>query len=74
MSSKKQNLNEGDLPWDQLSAPACRALASAGYTRLEQLTGLNEKQFELLHGVGPKAIRTLRAALAARSLSFRDSA
>ena len=59
----------GDLP--MLSAPARRALAAAGYVRLEQLTEVTEAQIAALHGMGPNAIRKLRAALEERRLSFR---
>lgn len=53
-----------------MSAPALRAFTAAGYTRLEQFAGVSEKQLLQLHGVGPKAIRLLRGALAAKGLSF----
>jgi hypothetical protein len=55
----------------KLAAPALRALTGAGYTRLEHLTEVTESELLKLHGMGPKAIRTLRDALAARELSFR---
>ncbi len=51
---------ESDLP--KLASPARRALAGAGYTRLEQL-----------HGIGPNALDQLRRALAERGLSFADT-
>ena len=50
--------------------PARNALAYAGITRLEQLTKVSEKELLKLHGVGPKAVRLLREALASRGLSF----
>jgi hypothetical protein len=53
-----------------LSNPARRALASAGYTRLEQLAQVTEAGLLKLHGIGPKSIRQLREALAARGLAF----
>lgn len=53
-----------------VSNPALRALAGAGYTRLEELAGASEVELLRLHGMGPKAIRVLREALAARGLSF----
>jgi hypothetical protein len=59
----------GGFP-EKLSQPAQRALASAGFTRLEELTTVSEAELGKLHGMGPKAIRLLREALAARSLSF----
>ena len=58
-----------DLP-TELGRPARRALAGAGYRRLEQLAGLDESEVGGLHGVGPKALGQLRRALAARGLSF----
>ena len=54
--------------------PARRALGHAGYTRLEQLASLSKKEVLKLHGVGPKALGILRAALTERGLSFREEA
>ena len=56
-----------------LGAPAERAFAQAGYTRLEQLAEVTEKDLLRLHGVGPRSIRLLRAALDDRGLSFRGA-
>ncbi|HZO30092.1 MAG TPA: DNA-binding protein [Chloroflexota bacterium] len=58
-----------DLP-PKLSKPAQRALANAGYTRLDQLTAVREADLAKLHGMGPKALRQLREALAERGASF----
>ena len=55
-----------------VAQPALRALASAGYTNLDQLTKVKEADLLQLHGMGPKAISSLRAALKARALSFRS--
>ena len=52
--------------------PARRALELAGYTRLEQLHGVRAAELLKLHGVGPKALRVLAEALAARGLSFAE--
>ena len=52
--------------------PAINALLHAGYTRLEQLTHVSEKDISNLHGVGPKAIRILRETLAEKGLSFAN--
>jgi hypothetical protein len=60
---------ETDLP--KLAAPARRALMGAGYTRLEHLTEVKESEVMRLHGMGPNALRALRAALEERGLSFR---
>jgi ERCC4-type nuclease len=59
-----------DLP--KLAAPARRALLAAGYTSLEDLTEVREAEVMKLHGMGPNAMRALRAALEERGLSFRD--
>lgn len=61
--------SESDLPTG-LSQPAQRALAGAGYNRLEQLTRVSEKEILALHGMGPKGIRLLREALAEKGWSF----
>lgn len=61
---------ETDFP--KTGAPAQRALIGAGYTHLAQLTSVSEKELGALHGVGPKALRILREALAERGLSFAD--
>ena len=58
----------------KLSAPASRALAAAGYTRLDQLADVSEADLEKLHGLGEKAIAALGEALHERGLSFRSSA
>ncbi len=52
------------------SRPALSALNAAGYTHLEQLTQVSAAELLKLHGMGPKAIRILRDALAAKGLSF----
>lgn len=54
-----------------IGKPATSALHHAGYTRLDQLTALSEAELSKLHGVGPKAVGILRAALEAIGLSFR---
>jgi 3-methyladenine DNA glycosylase AlkD len=46
-----------------LSQPALRALAGAGYSRLDQLAKVSDAELRDLHGMGPKGIRILRAAL-----------
>ncbi|MFI0350509.1 DNA-binding protein [Actinomadura sp. 9N407] len=62
-------VDEVDLP--RVSAPARRALVAAGYVRLDQLAGVDERELQKLHGMGPKALRILREALEERGLSFR---
>jgi hypothetical protein len=60
-----------DLP--KVSKPAERALAAAGYTRLEQLAEVREQELGGLHGVGPTVITRLRAALRDHGMQFRSS-
>ena len=59
-----------DLP--RIGAPATNALAGIGVTSLEAVAALREADLLALHGVGPKAVRLLRAALAERGLALRD--
>jgi hypothetical protein len=60
-----------DLP-EGLAAPARRALAQAGFIRIEQFTDLTEAEVSQLHGLGPKAIDLIRLALAAKGLTFSN--
>ncbi len=69
MKKEQHNQQEGDLPV-KLAAPARRALAGAGISRLEQLTRLSESEISQLHGIGPNAMKQLREALHAKGLSF----
>jgi predicted Fe-Mo cluster-binding NifX family protein len=63
---------DGGTGLPKISAPARRALLGAGYQRLDQLAAAQEPQLLTLHGMGPKAMNILRAALEERGLSFRD--
>lgn len=60
---------ESDFPAN-IGNPARRALAAAGYVRLEQLTNVSEAELLKLHGVGPKALERLRRALETQGLAF----
>ncbi len=71
MSTIRSELPESDLP-REIGNPARRALAGAGYTRLEQFTTLREADLLRLHGVGPKALDVIRRALVARGQSFAN--
>lgn len=70
-SDEAMGFDDSELP--KVAAPARRALAGAGYVRLEQLTAVSETELARLHGMGPSAIDVLRKALTERGLSFRDS-
>lgn len=61
-----------DPGFPKLSAPARRALAAAGYTRLDQLAEVSESDLQKLHGMGPTAIAALRGALHERGLALRS--
>jgi hypothetical protein len=61
---------QSDLP--KLSAPAQRALANSGISKLEQLRRLTEAELLQLHGMGPNALGKLREALSERGMLFRD--
>jgi hypothetical protein len=54
-----------------LSQPALRALDSVGVKRLKDLTRFTEGELLELHGMGPKAMTAIRAALTAENLALR---
>lgn len=53
--------------------PALRALARAGVRKIADLRQWTEAELAELHGMGPKAIATLREALVACGARFRKS-
>ena len=55
-----------------IGRPAMNALQHVGIDRLERVATLTEAELLRIHGVGPKAVRILRAALAERGWSFRQ--
>ncbi len=71
-TGKPPAASEEDLP-QGLAQPARRALLQAGCTRLEQVARLSEAEVRRLHGIGPKSIRQLQEALAARDLAFANT-
>jgi 3-deoxy-D-arabino-heptulosonate 7-phosphate (DAHP) synthase len=52
------------------SRPATQALHNAGYTTLRQLAGVPRSELAKLHGMGPKALRILQAALEEHNLGL----
>ncbi|WP_334076691.1 Imm41 family immunity protein [Paenibacillus sanfengchensis] len=64
---------ESDIP-TRIGKPAARALAHAGYGRLDQLASISERELLKMHGVGPKAVEILRRALEGKGLSFTPDA
>jgi predicted flap endonuclease-1-like 5' DNA nuclease len=57
-----------------LSGPALRALHHAGIKTMTELARRTEREVAELHGMGPKGIRILKAALVAQGRSFRGAA
>ncbi|MBG6225300.1 endonuclease III [Arthrobacter sp. CAN_A2] len=51
------------IPLPKVGAPAVRALARIGIHTVDDLEGADFGELATLHGVGPKAVRLLRAAL-----------
>jgi len=58
------------IPFEKLAAPAQRALKSAGYITLKQISEAGEKEISQLHGIGLNALKILKAALAESKLEF----
>ena len=54
----------------KIGAPATRALHGAGYTTLRQLAGVPRSELAKLHGMGPKALGMLQAALEQHNLGL----
>ncbi len=69
VTSDRSQSRDDELP-RTLAAPARRALAGAGYSGLGQLTAVTEQELLRLHGMGPNAIRQLKAALADHGLAL----
>ena len=62
-------MTDDDLPLS-IGRPALGALRAAGIDRLSEVARHGEQELLALHGVGPKAVRLLRAALAERGLDL----
>ena len=72
MPHKNQSINDFES-LRGVAAPARRALANAGYTRLAQLTKTTEAELMQLHGMGPKAMRALKAAMQEKGFKFQHA-
>jgi hypothetical protein len=57
-------------PFPKISGPANDALTHAGYTHMEQLGQVTEKDILALHGFGKKGMDILRKAMAAQGIAF----
>lgn len=71
MPTAKKSINDFES-LRGVSAPARRALADAGYTQLRQLTKITEADLLELHGMGPKAVTAIKAAMKTRGLGFKE--
>lgn len=56
----------------ELSSPARSALEYEGITTLKKLATYSEKEILSLHGMGPASMPTLKKALAAENLKFKE--
>ncbi|MEO3930140.1 DNA-binding protein [Micromonosporaceae bacterium B7E4] len=70
MSTRQVPVQIGDLP--AIGRPANSALLEAGITTLAEVAAHRRRDLMALHGVGPKAVSILAAALAERGLAFAD--
>lgn len=66
----KTNTPSTDLP--KLSAPAQRALASAGITHLRDLSNFSEADLLKLHGFGPSSLKPLKEAMEKAGIKFKE--
>lgn len=57
----------------KLSKPAKRAILNSGITTLEELAAISEREVAKWHGIGPRALITIRVILEENGLSFSDS-
>jgi hypothetical protein len=70
MSTRDVPAQIGDLP--PIGRPANSALLEAGITTLTQVATHSRRELLAMHGVGPKAVTILEAALADRGLGFAE--
>ncbi|WP_426228252.1 hypothetical protein [Pseudarthrobacter sp. DSP2-3-2b1] len=70
MSTRDSPAQTGDLP--PIGRPANSALLEAGISSLAQVAGFSRGELLAMHGVGPKAVRLLEAALESQGLRFAD--
>jgi len=63
--------DQSAFPPPGVARPAHRALGSKNIGSLDELSRYSEAEIAALHGMGPKALAALRAALAERGSGFR---
>ena len=68
----KKSATSESSPFPQgVSRPAQRALASVEITNVDQATRISESELKKLHGMGPKAIRAIKAELKRRGKALK---
>lgn len=55
----------------KIGKAATNALANIGVTELKHVSKIDEDNLQKIHGVGPKAIKILKTALAEENLNFK---
>ena len=70
MSTRDTRAQIGDLP--PIGRAANSALLAAGISSLAQVASCSRNELLAMHGVGPKAVRILEAALEAQGLRLAD--
>ncbi|MBB2946784.1 ethanolamine utilization microcompartment shell protein EutS [Actinoplanes lutulentus] len=70
MSTRDAPAQIGDLP--PIGRPATSAFLAAGITTLAHVSAHSRRDLLAMHGVGPKAIKILTAALSEHGLTFTD--
>ena len=73
MTRKPEATHPNAAAFPPIGGPALRALATAGVRSLDQITKWSERELLALHGMGPKGVRLLKEALAARGSRLRDA-
>lgn len=61
-------MNIADIPG--IASPAQRALSAQGFTTIQDLAGTSANELGQLHGVGPRVLERLQAALTEQGLSL----
>lgn len=72
MASARESTHPNQAAFPKgVSGPALRALDGAGVRSLRDLTRWTEAELGRLHGMGPKALDLLKAAMDDEKLTFR---
>ena len=69
--SKYEKL-DGEWRELKLAAPARRALINAKISKITQLSKISESELKKLHGMGPNALKVIKAEMKKRRLKFKS--